>query len=102
MSGVPMTEGAVRQTIGRALNVIVQLHRGSDGRRRLVSVTEVTGSEGATITMQELYRFEQRGVDAEGRVVGEYMGTGIRPRVMERIERAGVDPETIVEPFLEG
>jgi len=102
MAGVPMTEASTRQSIARALNVIVQLARGSDGRRRIVSVTEVTGSEGSVVTMQELFRFEQRGVDAQGHVVGTHVATGIRPRVMDRIERAGVDPARVLAPFLEG
>ena len=77
-----------RQTISRALNVIVQL----EPRRRTAgaassSIAEITGTEGPTITMQEIYKFEQRGVDEQGRVIGEFAPTGIRPKVMERIER---------------
>lgn len=102
MSGVPMSEPAMRQTIARALNLVVQLSRGSDGRRRVVSLTEVTGMEGPTVTMQELYRFEQRGVDAAGNVVGEFKATGIRARCLERIERAGVDPERLLASLTEG
>jgi hypothetical protein len=79
-----------------ALNVILQLGRGSDGRRRVVSVAEITGLEGSTIVMQELFRFEQRGVDAAGHVLGDFLPTGIRPRVMDRLERAGVDPARLV------
>jgi pilus assembly protein CpaF len=101
MSGVPMSELAVRQTIARSLNIIVQLSRGSDGRRRVVSVAEITGIEGAAITMQEIFRFDQQGVDAQGRIIGRFVGTGIRPRVMDRIERSGIDPATILAPFLE-
>jgi len=100
MSGVPMTELAVRQTISRALNVIVQLSRGVDGRRRVVSVTELTGTEGAAIMLQEIFRFEQRGVDAKGQVVGEFLPTGIRPKALDRSERYGIDPDTILDPFL--
>ncbi len=92
MSGVPLSETAIRQTIARALNVIVQLARGTDGRRRVISVAEITGTEGPTITMQEVYRFEQRGTDPQGRILGELVPTGLRPRVMDRIQRAGVDP----------
>jgi pilus assembly protein CpaF len=91
MSGVPLSEASTRQTIARALNLIVQLGRGTDGRRRVISVAEITGTEGMTIVMQEIYRFNQRGVDAGGHVVGEFAPTGVRPKLMERIERAGVD-----------
>ena len=95
MSGIQLSDTYVRQTIARALNLIVQLGRGSDGRRRVVGVSEITGTEGNTIVMQELYVFDQRGVDASGRVVGEFRSTGIRPKVMERIERAGIDPSRL-------
>jgi pilus assembly protein CpaF len=95
MSGVPLSEGATRATISRGLNVIVQLSRMIDGRRRIVSVSEITGTEGTAITMQEIFRFEQRGVDASGKVVGEFLPTGIRPRAMNRIEAFGVDPAAV-------
>ncbi|BDG08490.1 CpaF family protein [Anaeromyxobacter paludicola] len=92
MAGVPLSEQSTHQMISRAIQIVVQLTRGSDGRRRLTSVTEITGSEGNTITMQEVYRFDQKGVDATGKVLGRFVSCGIRPRVMDRIERAGVDP----------
>jgi len=92
MSGVPLSDLSIRQTIARALHVIVQLGRGSDGRRRVLSVAEITGTEGSTIVMQEIFRFVQRGVDAAGRIVGGFGPTGIRPKVMEKLEQAGVDP----------
>jgi len=92
MSGVPVSDAFIRQTIARALHVIVQLARGVDGRRRVTSVAEITGVEKGGVAMQEIFRFEQSGVDGAGRVLGEFRATGIRPAVMERIERAGVDP----------
>ncbi|MGC4122017.1 MAG: CpaF family protein [Myxococcales bacterium] len=95
MSGVPMADGAVRQTIARALNVMVQLNRYTDGKRRLSSIAEITGTEGPTITLQEIIRFEQQGVDAQGRVVGRFVATGVRPRCTERIERAGIDADEL-------
>jgi pilus assembly protein CpaF len=97
MSGVPLSDAAIRQMISRALNVIVQLNRGIDGKRRLTSVAELTGTEGNTITMQELFKFDQRGVDANGQVIGEFVPTGIRPKSMQRIERFGIDVLSIVE-----
>ncbi len=102
MSGVPLSDSATRQMISRALNVIVQLNRGTDGRRRLTSVAEITGTEGPAITMQELFRFEQLGVDASGRVLGELLATGIRPRAMERIERFGLDAGALLAEQLGG
>jgi pilus assembly protein CpaF len=96
MSGVPLSDASTRQTIARALNLIIQLGRGTDGRRRVVSVAEITGTEGPTIVMQDIYRFDQRGVDAAGHVLGDFVATGIRPKLLERIERAGVDPARLV------
>jgi pilus assembly protein CpaF len=96
MSGVPLSDASIRQVISRAIQLIVQLGRGSDGRRRLLSVAEITGTEGSTVVMQEIFRFNQRGVDGQGRVIGEFAATGIRAKVMERIERAGVDPARLV------
>ncbi len=96
MSGLPLSDASIRQTIARALNIILQLGRGTDGRRRVLSVAEITGTEGSTVVMQEIYRFTQRGVDAAGHVVGEFAPTGIRAKVMERIERAGIDPQRLV------
>jgi pilus assembly protein CpaF len=92
MSGIPLSDAYIRQTIARALNLVVQLGRGTDGRRRVLGVAEITGTEGPTIVMQEIFRFDQRGVDGAGHVVGEFLPTGIRPRVLERIQRAGIDP----------
>ncbi len=102
MSGVPLSESVVRQIISRGLHLIIQLSRGIDGRRRVTSVTEITGTEGPTITMQEIYKFDQKGVDANGRVVGEFVPTGIRPRCAARIQAMGVDPLEIIRSVLGG
>ncbi len=101
MSGVNMSESLVRQTIARSLEVIVQLSRGTDGRRRLASISEITGTEGAVITMQEIFRFEQTGVDKNGQIQGEFRATGVRPRALERIARFGIDPMEIARQALE-
>jgi len=100
MGNVVMSEALARQTISRAINLVVQLSRGTDGRRRISSISEVTGMEGAVITVQEIFRFEQRGVDKDGRVLGEYRATGVRPKLLERIERHGIDPADVVRPYL--
>jgi pilus assembly protein CpaF len=95
MSGVNMSETLVRQTISRSLEIIVQLSRGTDGCRRISSISEITGTEGSVITMQEIFRFEQKGIDKDGRVLGEFRATGVRPRALERIARFGIDPMEI-------
>ena len=102
MGGVTMSETLTRQTIARAINVIVQLSRGTDGKRRISSVSEVIGMEGAVITMSEIFKFEQRGVDREGKVLGEYRSMGVRPKAMERIERYGIDPNELVRAIMAG
>jgi pilus assembly protein CpaF len=89
MAGIGFSEYVVSQTLARALNLIVHLNRGVDGKRRVVSISEITGTEGNVITMQELFVFNQRGVDKEGNVVGDMVRTGIRPHCLEKIQRAG-------------
>jgi pilus assembly protein CpaF len=95
MSGIPLSDAYIRQTIARALHLVIQLGRGNDGRRRVLGVVEITGTEGSTIVLQEIFKFDQRGVDAGGHVGGEFVPTGIRPRILDRLERAGVDPGRI-------
>jgi pilus assembly protein CpaF len=63
----------------------------SDGRRRVVSLQEITGMEGDVVTMQEIFRFRRNGVDTEGRVLGRFEATGIRPRFTERLTMRGID-----------
>jgi pilus assembly protein CpaF len=99
MAGMTLSETAMRQMLSRALHIIVQLSRGTDGHRRLVSLTEITGTEGPTVTMQEIYKFEQRGVDEQGRILGQLGPTGIRPKVLPKIERSGVNLATILDQY---
>jgi len=102
MSGVTMPETLVRQSIARALNIVVQLWRATDGRRRVASICEVTGMEGPVITMHEIFRFEQEGVDENGQTLGQFRATGVRPVAMERIARFGVDPAEMLRTILAG
>jgi pilus assembly protein CpaF len=90
MTGLGIPARAVRQQIASAIDVVIQLSRLPDGSRRLMSLQEVTGMEGETVTMQEIYAFEQRGVGADGAILGEIAATGIRPRFADRLLRAGV------------
>ena len=80
----------VRQQIASALNLVVQVARMSDGSRRVTSISEVTGMEGETITMQEIFQYERTGVDKEGTVLGRFRPTGIRPRFAERLKACGL------------
>jgi len=100
MGGIQMSEQLIRQTIARSLNVIIQLSRGTDGKRRITSVAEITDMQSGVITMQEIFKFEQQGVDAAGKVVGDFKFTGIRPRALDRIERNGINPAEVIKPYL--
>jgi len=91
MSGLDIPDKALRRQIASAIDIVIQVARLSDGSRRLVSLQEVTGMEGEIITMQEIFRFTQSGVDERGRVVGRFGPTGIRPRCAERIAAQGID-----------
>jgi pilus assembly protein CpaF len=90
MTGLELPARAVRQQIASAIQVVIQLARLTDGRRRLVSLQEITGMEGDVVTMQEIFKFERKGVDEEGNVLGALVPTGIRPRFAERVRLAGV------------
>jgi pilus assembly protein CpaF len=100
MGGITMSEALIRQTIARSLNVIIQLTRGTDGKRRITSIAEITDIQAGVITMQEIFKFDQHGVDAAGKIVGEFRFTGIRPRALDRIERYGINPAEIIKPYL--
>ncbi len=90
-AGTNLPDRAMKEQISSALDVIVQVSRLSDGTRRVMSVTEVTGTEGDMIQLQEIYRFKRQGVSAEGQVVGNFEATGVRPRFAERLLLAGID-----------
>jgi pilus assembly protein CpaF len=98
MAGHQLHEKAIREQVTSALELIVHVSRLSDGTRRVLSVQELTGMEGAVVTMQEIFRFAQTGVDPDGRVRGHFEATGIMPKCAERIRLAGVDvPNAIFE-----
>ena len=88
MAGIHLPERALREQIASALDIIVQLSRLSDGSRRLMEFAEITGMEGTTITTQTIFKFEQRGVD-NGKVIGEFVATGVMPAFIDRLERYG-------------
>lgn len=80
MSGIDIPARSARAQIASALNVVIQVERAADGRRRLVSVSELTGMEGEVITMQEIFRFKREGVDSGGHVLGHFEASGVRPK----------------------
>jgi pilus assembly protein CpaF len=88
--GGNMPLSSIRQQIAAAVDMVIQVARMSDGTRRVTSVTEVTGMEGEVVTLQDLFVFEKRGLNPEGRVVGRFAATGIRPKFYEKILAAGI------------
>ena len=90
MAGTNLPNRAMREQIASALDVIVQAQRMADGSRRVVSVTEVTGMEGEVVTTQEIFRYRRKGLTAEGKIVGAFEATGIRPAFAERLKVAGI------------
>ena len=90
MSGIDISPRSARAQIASALNVIVQVGRLSDGRRRLMSISEITGMEGEVITMQEIFRFKMTGREENGMVRGHFEATGIRPKFMSELSDRGI------------
>jgi pilus assembly protein CpaF len=90
MTGMRLGERAMRQQVAAAIDIVLQIARLSDGSRRITSISEITGMEGETITMQEIFQFERTGVDREGTVVGRFRATGIRPRFAEKLKACGM------------
>jgi pilus assembly protein CpaF len=101
MSGIDMPQRAARAQISSALNVVLQVSRLSDGRRKVTSLSELTGMEGDTITMQEIFRFKKEGVDENNQVIGHFEATGIRPKFLLEAEAYGIKmPAELFRPDL--
>jgi pilus assembly protein CpaF len=90
MGAATLPERALRQQIASAIQLVVQQTRLSDGTRKVTSISEITGMEGDVITMQEIFVFEKLGVTPEGRVIGRFRATGVRPKCAERLRASGV------------
>jgi pilus assembly protein CpaF len=89
MANLNIPERAVRHQIASAIHAVVQIARLSDGTRKVISISEVTGMEAESITMQDIFIFERRGIDDSGKVRGTFRATGIRPAFAERLATAG-------------
>jgi pilus assembly protein CpaF len=99
ISGVGISVVALRDYISSALDMIIHVARLSDGARKVVRVTEIVGMEEAVVTTQDIFLFEQQGIDKDGRVVGFHRATGVRPKFTDRLIRAGIElPPEIFEP----
>jgi pilus assembly protein CpaF len=92
----------MRQQIASAIQIVVQQTRLSDGTRKVTSVSEITGMEGDIITMQEIFMFEKLGVTQEGKVIGRFRATGVRPKMCERLRACGINlPADMFEGVME-
>lgn len=91
MAGFNMPVKAVRSQIASAINLVIQLDRMEDGRRRLVSLQEIDGMEGEIITMSEIFRFERTGIDKDGMIEGYFTATGVVPKFREHLVTRGID-----------
>jgi pilus assembly protein CpaF len=89
MSGIDIPMRSIRAQISSAIHIVVQVARLSDGRRRLISLSELTGMESDIITMQEIFRFRQTGIGSDGQVLGRFEATGIRPRFLDQVMAHG-------------
>ncbi len=102
MAGSNLADKAMREQISSALQIIIQIARLSDGSRKVIKVSEITGMEGNTITLQDIFVFEKMGVSKDGNVLGGFRTTGIRPKFAEQLEASGIDlPVDIFEPKLD-
>jgi pilus assembly protein CpaF len=100
MAGMDLPAKAIRQQVAAALDMIVQLSRMKDGSRKVTNISEITGMEGETITMQDIFVYEQRGVDDAGRVQGVFRPTGIRPNIIDKLFDLGLEiPHELVRLF---
>jgi pilus assembly protein CpaF len=104
MAGLNLATKALRHYISSAIDVILQMTRLSDGSRKVTSLSEIVGMEGETITLQEIFLFQQTGLDEERKVHGQFRATGVRPKFVERFKALGIscdqtifDPEKIYE-----
>jgi pilus assembly protein CpaF len=90
MANLNLPEKAIRQQIASAVNIIVQVSRMSDGTRRVTHLSEITGMDQDVVSMQDIYRFEKRGIGINGRVLGLFYSTGVTPRFADKIQASGI------------
>ena len=102
MGATNLPERAMRHQISSAIQIVVQQTRLSDGTRKITSISEITGMEGDIISMQEIFMFEKIGISAEGKVIGKFRATGVRPKCSDRLRAAGIQlPATMFEGVVE-
>jgi len=90
MSGMDLPLKAIREQVASAIELIVQQARLKDGSRRVMAISEVTGMEGDLVVLQDIFIFEQTGLDERGKIVGSLRPTGVRPRFLDRFEALNI------------
>ena len=90
MGGMNLPERSVRQQMASAITILVQCSRLSDGTRKVVNISEITGMDENVVSMHEVFRFEQKGIGPNGNVIGAFRPSGIRPKFLERLRVSGV------------
>ena len=102
MGATNLPERAMRQQIAAAIQIVIQQSRLSDGTRKVTAISEITGMEGDVITMQEIFSFEKLGVAQDGKVIGRFRATGVRPKACERLKTSGIHlPADMFEGVME-
>jgi pilus assembly protein CpaF len=101
MAGIEISPRSVRQQIASAIEVVIQAERMDDGRRRVVSISEVVGMEEEVITMQDIYVFRRKGRGPAGEILGDFEATGVRPKLMTILQGRGIelDPQMFAAPW---
>lgn len=102
MSGTELPARAIREQIAAAVHLIVQQARLQDGSRRITHITEVQGMEGENVVLQDIFVFKQHGISSEGKVIGEHVCTGLRPRCLETLQHHGVDINALLAQMKPG
>jgi pilus assembly protein CpaF len=90
MANLNLPEKAVRRQIASAVQLVLQISRFNDGTRRVTHLSEITGMEEEVVSMQDVFVFEKRGVSQDGKVLGAFTATGIRPKFAERLNASGI------------
>ncbi|MCK5880380.1 MAG: CpaF family protein [Sinobacterium sp.] len=96
MSGLPIPPNVIRQQLSAALHLVISIERLSDGRRVVTSIQEITGMEESVVNMQEIYSFVRETIDSDGRVVGKFKASGIRPHMLKRFEERGISVDNSI------
>jgi pilus assembly protein CpaF len=99
MAGMAMTVGSIRSQIASAISLVIQVQRLPDGKRRMTSISEITGINGEAVQMQEIYRFVKESTDEKGNIQGSFRATGMRPAFLAALKAYDIDlPEGHFDP----